>query len=75
MSPNRTLALNDRLLVLQHRRFGHRNFGIEHVWRTEWELADLKRCLDDPKVQSFLLTVPIGRESAAHPAQAGGMRD
>jgi thymidylate kinase len=47
------------LLVHHHRRFGYRNFVIEHVWRTEWELADLKRRLDDTNVHCFLLTVPI----------------
>jgi chloramphenicol 3-O-phosphotransferase len=47
------------LLVHHHRRFGYRNFVIEHVWRTEWELADLKRRLDDTDVHCFLLTLPI----------------
>jgi thymidylate kinase len=47
------------LLVQHHRRFGYRNFVIEHVWRTEWELADLKRRLDDTRVHCFLLTLPI----------------
>ena len=47
------------LLVLHHRRFGYRNFVIEHVWRTESELADLKRRLDNPEVHCFLLTLPI----------------
>jgi thymidylate kinase len=47
------------LLVQHHRGFGYRNFVIEHVWRTEWELADLRRRLDDTKVPCFLLTLPI----------------
>jgi thymidylate kinase len=47
------------LLVVHHRRFGYRNFVIEHVWRTEWELTDLKRRLDDTEVHCFLLTLPI----------------
>src|SRR5262245_16989736 len=47
------------LLVRHYRRFGYRNFVIEHVWRTELELTDLIRRLDDPKVHCFLLTVPI----------------
>jgi len=47
------------LLVLHHRRFGYRNFVIEHVWRSEWELTDLKRRFDDPHVHCFLLTLPI----------------
>jgi thymidylate kinase len=47
------------LLVHHHRRFGYRNFVIEHVWRTESELADLKHRLDDPEVHCFLLTLPL----------------
>ena len=47
------------LLVLHHRRFGYRNFVIEHVWRTERELTDLKRRLDDMDVHCFLLTLPL----------------
>ena len=47
------------LLVLHHRRFGYRNFVIEHVWRTEPELTDLKRRLDDMDVHCFLLTLPL----------------
>lgn len=47
------------LLLAHHRRFGYRNFVIEHVWRTESELADLKRRLDDPEVHCFLLTLPV----------------
>ena len=47
------------MLVRHHRAFGYRNFVIEHLWRTEWELADLKRRLDDPEVHCFLLTLPI----------------
>jgi len=47
------------LLVHHHRCFGYRNFVIEHMWRTEWELADLKRRLDDAKFHCFLLTLPI----------------
>ena len=47
------------LLVRHHRRFGYRNFVIEHVWRTERDLTDLVGRLDDPKVHCFLLTVPI----------------
>jgi thymidylate kinase len=47
------------LLLLHHRRFGYRNFVIEHVWRTEPELADLTRRLNDPEVHCFLLTLPI----------------
>src|SRR5262245_47087635 len=47
------------LLVRHYRRFGYRNFVIEHVWRTEGELADLKRRLDDTDAYCFLLTVPI----------------
>jgi len=47
------------LLVHHHRRFGYRNFVIERMWRTEWELADLKRRLDDAKFHCFLLTLPI----------------
>ena len=46
-------------LVHHHRRFGYRNFVIEHIWRSEWELADLKRRLDDSKFHCFLLTLPI----------------
>ena len=47
------------LLVHHHRRFGYRNFVIEHIWRTESELDDLKRRLDDPDVHCFLLTLRI----------------
>jgi thymidylate kinase len=47
------------LLVLHHRRFGYRNFVIEHLWRTEAELTDLKRRLGDSEVYCFLLTLPI----------------
>ena len=47
------------LLMLHHRRFGYRNFVIEHLWRTESELTDLKRRLDDPEVHCFLLTLPL----------------
>jgi hypothetical protein len=47
------------LLVRHRRRFGYRNFVIEHVWRTESELADLKRRLDDAEVHCFLLTLPL----------------
>jgi hypothetical protein len=32
---------------------------IEHVWRTESELADVKQRLGDPEVHCFLLTLPI----------------
>ena len=48
------------LLVRHHRRFGYRNFVIEHIWRTESELTDLKCRLDDPEVHCFRLTLPIG---------------
>jgi chloramphenicol 3-O-phosphotransferase len=47
------------LLVTHHSRFGYRNFVIEHVWRTESELADLTCRLDDPDVHCFLLTLPL----------------
>ena len=47
------------LLVHHYRRSGYRNFVIEHIWRTESELADLKRRLDDIKFHCFLLTLPI----------------
>ena len=47
------------LLVLHHRRFGYRNFVIEHVWRTEGELTDLKRRLDNMEVHCFLLTLSL----------------
>jgi hypothetical protein len=47
------------LLVLHHRRFGYRNFVIEHMWRTESELADLRRRLDHPEIHCFLLTLLI----------------
>lgn len=47
------------VLVHHHRRFGYRNFVIERIWNTEWELADLKRLLDDTKIYRFLLTLPI----------------
>jgi chloramphenicol 3-O-phosphotransferase len=47
------------VLVHHHRRFGYRNFVIEHIWTTEWELADLKRRLDDTEFHCFLLTLPI----------------
>jgi hypothetical protein len=47
------------VLVHHHRRFGYRNFVIEHIWRTEWELTDLKRRLDDNRFHCFLLTLPI----------------
>jgi hypothetical protein len=47
------------LLMLHHRRFGYRNFVIEHVWRTESELTDLKRRLDDPEDHCFLLTLAL----------------
>jgi len=47
------------MLMSHHRSFGYRNFVIEHLWRTEWELVDLKRRLRDPKVHCFLLTLPI----------------
>ena len=48
-----------KMLVAHHRRFGYRNFVIEHIWRTEAALADLHRRLDDPEVHCFLLTLPI----------------
>lgn len=47
------------LLVFHHRRFGYRNFVIEHIWRTESELADLKRRLGDPEFHCFLLTLSV----------------
>jgi hypothetical protein len=47
------------VLVHHHRRFGYRNFVIEHIWRTEWELADLKLRLDDMEFHCFLLILPI----------------
>src|SRR5215831_14593434 len=47
------------LLIHHHRRFGYRNFVIEHIWRTEWELADLKRRFDGAEFHCFLLTLPI----------------
>jgi hypothetical protein len=47
------------LLLHHHRRFGYLNFVIEHIWRTESELADLKRHLDDTEVHCFLLTLPV----------------
>jgi hypothetical protein len=47
------------LLMRHHRRFGYRNFVIDHVWRTESELADLRRRLDDPETHCFLLTLPL----------------
>jgi thymidylate kinase len=47
------------VIVHHHRRFGYRNFVIEHIWRTERELADLRRRLDDPSFDCFLLTLPI----------------
>lgn len=47
------------VLVHHHQRFGYRNFVIEHIWRTEWELADLKHRLDGTKFHCFLLTLPI----------------
>jgi hypothetical protein len=47
------------LLVTHHRRFGYRNFVIEHVWHTGSELADLTGRLDDPDVHCFLLTLPL----------------
>jgi hypothetical protein len=46
-------------MVIHHRRFGYRNFVIEHVWRTQGELSDLKLRLDDPDVHCFLLTLPV----------------
>src|SRR5690348_4966380 len=47
------------VLVHHHQHFGYSNFVIEHIWQTEWELADLKRRLDDTKTHCFLLTLPI----------------
>ena len=47
------------LLVRHYRRLGYQNFVVEHVWRTEGELADLKRRLDDTNVYCYLLTVSI----------------
>jgi len=47
------------LLMRHHQRFGYRNFVIEHIWRTQPELDDLKRRLDDPETHCFLLTLPI----------------
>jgi thymidylate kinase len=47
------------LLVHHHRRFGFRNFVIEHAWRTESELANLKLRLADTEIYCFLLTLSI----------------
>ena len=47
------------LMVNHHQRFGYRNFVIEHVWRNERELTDLKLRLHDPEVHCFLLTLPL----------------
>src|SRR5215813_1296412 len=47
------------LLIDHHQRYGYRNFVIEHIGRTDWELADLKRRLHDTEVHCFLLTLPI----------------
>jgi chloramphenicol 3-O-phosphotransferase len=47
------------LLVHHHRGFGYRNFVIEHIWKAEWELADLRRRLVDTKFHCFMLTLPI----------------
>jgi chloramphenicol 3-O-phosphotransferase len=47
------------LLVHHHRSLGYRNFVIEHIWRSERELADLQRRLDDTKFHCYLLTLPI----------------
>jgi hypothetical protein len=48
------------LLVGHHRRFGYRNFVIDHLWRSAAELADLRRRLVDldPDIRCFLLTLP-----------------
>lgn len=54
-----TESIDSCVLVHHHRRFGYRNFVIEHIWRTELELADLKRRLDDTEFHCFLLTLPM----------------
>lgn len=48
------------LLVGHHRRFGYRNFIINHLWRSASGLDDLRRRLSDldPDLRCFLLTLP-----------------
>jgi thymidylate kinase len=51
------------LLVSHGRRFGYRHFVIDHLWRTQAELADLRRRLlgvdPDADVRCFLLTLSL----------------
>jgi 2-phosphoglycerate kinase len=44
-------------LIAHHRRFGYRHLVIEHIWRTEAAVADLKARLGDPEFYCFLLTL------------------
>jgi AAA domain len=50
------------VLVTHHRRFGYRHFVIDHIWRSEAELADLRQRMVaiDPAadIRCFLLTLP-----------------
>jgi thymidylate kinase len=50
------------LLVGHHRRFGYRNFVIDHLWRSRAELDDLRQRLlavdADATLHCLLLTVP-----------------
>lgn len=50
------------LLVTHHRRFGYRHFVIDHVWRSQAQLGDLRSRLGaidaDAELRCFLLTLP-----------------
>jgi hypothetical protein len=58
------------LLVTHHRRFGYRHFVIDYIWRSSIALDDLRHRLApvDTSFHAFLLTLPLGGESAAHRA-------
>lgn len=48
------------LLVEHHRKFGYRNFVINHLWRSKAELDDLRsRLRADPEIHCFRLTLPL----------------
>jgi hypothetical protein len=51
------------LLVAHHRRFGYRNFVIDHLWCTPAELDDLRSRLLEVEpgvdIRCFLLTLPL----------------
>ena len=50
------------LLVAHHRCFGYRHFVIDHLWRSQSELDDLRRRLVEidsaADIRCFLLTLP-----------------